>query len=61
MNKKMRLDDEMDEPVEEYDERTKIVIIGAGIAGIAAAATLQKAGYDFIVFEGTFAKYLSRI
>ncbi|XP_032672835.1 uncharacterized protein LOC116844858 isoform X2 [Odontomachus brunneus] len=52
INKKMRLNDEtMDEPMETYDERTKIVIVGAGIAGIAAAATLQKAGYDFIIFE----------
>ncbi|XP_014477867.1 PREDICTED: uncharacterized protein LOC106746142 isoform X2 [Dinoponera quadriceps] len=34
-----------------YNERTTIVIVGAGIAGIAAARTLQNAGLDFIILE----------
>lgn len=57
MNKKMTLEDKMDVlRIQEHDERTKIVIVGAGVAGIAAAATLQKAGYDFIILEGISAK-----
>lgn len=45
----------------EYDERTQVVIVGAGIAGMAAAATLQSAGWDFIVLEGTSVKYSLRM
>ncbi|XP_011142812.2 uncharacterized protein LOC105185188 isoform X2 [Harpegnathos saltator] len=48
---KIRIDEISMDQTDEYDERTKIVIVGAGIAGIAAAATLQEAGCDYIICE----------
>lgn len=35
------------------EESVGLVIVGAGIAGLAAAKTLEKAGYkDYILLEG---------
>lgn len=41
-----------EESDEEYEEEIRdCVIVGGGIAGLAAAADLEKAGCDFILLE----------
>lgn len=40
----------------EITERTKVVIVGAGIAGLAAARTLEEANFkDYLLLEGPYA------